>query len=63
MDAGVPTADVVKEITLCADPDPAGLAAARAAAERFAAEGREAFIARPNQEGVDFNDFLMRGVA
>ena len=54
---------VVKEITLCADPDPAGRAAAKAAAERFAHEGRKAFIARPSDEGLDFNDYLMRGVA
>ena len=54
--------DVVREVTICADADPAGRAAAKAAAERFAGEGRKAYIARPNEEGADFNDFLMRGM-
>jgi putative DNA primase/helicase len=43
--------------TIAADPDPAGIAAAVAAAERWYAQGRDVRIARPSS-GLDFNDLL-----
>lgn len=51
----------VREVTILADGDEAGERAARAAAERWAREGRRVRIARPPR-GADFND-LLRGRA
>jgi hypothetical protein len=45
-------------LTVFADADDAGLAAARRCAERWADAGREAHIAAP--PGGDFNDILKR---
>ncbi len=49
--------EIVREVTIAADPDPVGLIAARAAARRWQAEGRLVTIARPPL-GRDFNDLL-----
>jgi phage/plasmid primase-like uncharacterized protein len=46
-------------VTIAADPDPVGLAAAHAAAQRWHDEGRSVRIASPPR-GFDFND-LLRG--
>ena len=47
--------DHVVEVIIAADPDPVGIMAARAAARRWLAEGRQVSIARPPL-GLDFND-------
>ena len=54
--------EIVKSITILADRDPAGEAAALHAAARWKAEGRRVRIARP-PHGQDFNDVLLRGAA
>lgn len=43
---------------IAADPDPAGRAAAQAAAGRWLAEGRRVRVATPDRPGQDFNDLL-----
>ena len=45
----------IRNVIIAADPDPAGILAARAAARRWLAEGRGVSIARPPL-GLDFND-------
>jgi phage/plasmid primase-like uncharacterized protein len=47
----------INTVIIAADADPAGEAAAQAAAARLAAEGRDVRIARP-RTGTDFNDVL-----
>ena len=49
----------VREIVICADADPPGEMAARQAAQRLIAQGREVKIARPQQDGADFNDLRL----
>jgi hypothetical protein len=49
--------EFVREVTIAADPDPAGLINARVAMRRWLAEGRSVTIARPPL-GSDFNDLL-----
>ena len=53
--------NVVKSVIIGADADPAGESAARAAAERFASQGREVRIIRPLSPHKDFNAELMAG--
>lgn len=48
----------VRDVTVLADGDDAGEAAAQACASRWATEGRRVRIARPPR-GLDFNDLLM----
>jgi hypothetical protein len=48
----------IREVIVLADADPSGEKAARAAAERWAREGRRVRIARPPR-GLDFNDVLL----
>jgi putative DNA primase/helicase len=48
----------VRAVVIAADPDPAGEAAARDAALRWSREGRRVRIARPDQDGADFNDLI-----
>jgi putative DNA primase/helicase len=48
----------VRSVMIAADPDPPGMKAANAAAERWRAEGRSVHIATPNKPGRDFNDLL-----
>lgn len=55
--AGFPVLNGIEALTVFADADEAGQKAARSAAERYAAAGREAFVQTP-PEG-DFNDILM----
>lgn len=55
--AAVVLPDCVLRVTICADGDPPGEAAALTLASRLAAEGREARIARP-PAGCDFLDVL-----
>ncbi len=52
----------IRRILILADHDAsgAGLRAAETAARRLRSEGREVVIARPPQEGDDFNDLLLR---
>jgi putative DNA primase/helicase len=50
--------DVVREVIICADADPAGEKAALATAKRLITEGREVRIARPGKAG-DFNDLRL----
>ncbi|MEI8152772.1 MAG: toprim domain-containing protein [Hyphomicrobiales bacterium] len=47
----------IQIVTILADGDEAGEAAARAAADRWSREGRRVRIARPRL-GADFNDLL-----
>lgn len=49
----------VRSVVIAADPDDPGERAARAAALRWQAEGRNVRIARPSRNGHDFNDLLM----
>lgn len=46
-------------VVIAADPDPAGLDAACAAATRWLAEGRRVRVATPDRPGQDFNDLLL----
>ncbi|MFT8243958.1 toprim domain-containing protein [Roseomonas sp. BN140053] len=48
----------VRSVVVAADPDPAGQDAARAAWNRWTAEGRKVRIATPQRAGADFNDIL-----
>jgi len=50
----------IREVTVLADGDEPGRAAARAAALRWKREGRLVRIAEAG-DGIDFNDLLMRG--
>ncbi|WGF90084.1 toprim domain-containing protein [Marinivivus vitaminiproducens] len=50
----------IRRVTILADGDEAGEAAAQAAAGRWSREGRSVHIARPPR-GRDFNDLLMAG--
>ena len=50
--------DAVQDVTVLADGDEAGEAAARECAWRWKREGRRVRIARPPR-GLDFNDLLM----
>ena len=52
----------VRRVIVAADPDAPGEKAARAAAQRWAAEGRTVRIARPTGRG-DFNDLLQARAA
>jgi phage/plasmid primase-like uncharacterized protein len=58
----LPLPAAVRQITIAADHDAAGLAAAEAAAARWEVEGRGVSIVRPIRVGFDFNDVL-QGVA
>jgi phage/plasmid primase-like uncharacterized protein len=51
--------DCVKTVIIAADNDHTGVEAARAASDRFAAEGRSVSIVRPSLPGADFNDLLL----
>ena len=51
----------VRAVVIAADPDKPGEEAARAAALRWASEGRTVRIARPDAAGRDFNDLLHGG--
>jgi putative DNA primase/helicase len=55
----LPPPPLAAEVTICADHDPVGLAAAYDAAERWHHEGRRVRIARPPRAGCDFNDLLL----
>ncbi len=55
---GIILPDAVREVLICADHDPPGLKAARAAAERLTRLGKQVKIAIPPQVGTDFNDML-----
>ena len=54
----LPPLPVARLVILCADADPAGIAAAEAAAERFEREGRRCSIIAPETAGQDWNDVL-----
>ncbi len=58
----LPPLPLASVITITADNDPTGLAAARDAAERWTREGRRVRIALP-PEGRDFNDLLRGAVS
>ncbi|MCW8308396.1 toprim domain-containing protein [Acidiphilium sp. PA] len=51
--------DLVRRVTIAADPDGPGLRAAEAAARRWKRQGREVRIIKPQTAGTDFNDVLM----
>lgn len=53
----IPPLPLAAKVTIFADADPGGEAAARDLAERLTAEGRQVSIARP-PVGKDFNDTL-----
>ena len=53
----LPPLPLAAVVTIAADPDPVGMRAAMAAAERWHAEGRQVRVARP-PAGSDFNDLL-----
>ena len=52
--------EIVRQVVLAVDPDPVGLMAARCAARRWLAEGRQVSFARPPL-GLDFNDLARSG--
>ena len=54
----LPPLPLAGRVIICADNDPAGLAAADKAAIRFTQEGRSVRMAVPNATGADFNDVL-----
>jgi putative DNA primase/helicase len=56
--AAVILPDAIREVIICADNEPTGIAAAREAARRFIAEGRQAQIVIPPDGCKDFNDYL-----
>jgi phage/plasmid primase-like uncharacterized protein len=58
----LPPLPLTAEIVIAADPDPAGLRAAYAAAEQWSLEGRRVRVAIP-PPNMDFNDILQRGAA
>jgi putative DNA primase/helicase len=51
----------VRTVTVCADNDPPGLAAAEAAARRWRQEGRSVRIVRASAEGADAADVIAAG--
>jgi hypothetical protein len=53
----------IRFVTIAADHDAPGLAAAQALAGRLEAEGRRVLVIRPKHEGQDFNDVLMAKAA
>jgi putative DNA primase/helicase len=55
----LPPLPLARQVTICADHDPAGVAAAHAAAERWHREGRQVRIAMPPEPGTDFNDLAL----
>ncbi|MCB2055546.1 MAG: toprim domain-containing protein [Geminicoccaceae bacterium] len=57
--AGLPVLHGIGALTIAADHDPAGVAAARSCADRWAAAGRDVRIWLAPQEGVDFADFAV----
>ena len=52
----LPPLPLAAQLTVCADHDPVGLAAARDAAARWHREGRRVRLAVPPAPGTDFND-------
>ncbi|WP_310496829.1 toprim domain-containing protein [Sandarakinorhabdus sp.] len=54
----VPVLHGVERLTIYADNDPPGLAAAREAASRWRVAGRQCGIETPSHEGADFNDLF-----
>ncbi len=54
--AALPVLSGIESLLIGADNDPAGIAAAEACAERWAAAGREARIALPPGQKTDMND-------
>src|SRR3954451_12686728 len=54
---------VVRSVVIAVDADDAGRKAARAAARRWRAEGREVRFAVPSRPGADFADLLREGAA
>ncbi len=58
MAAGLILPEMVRTITVAADPDEPGRRAARDASARWRAEGRTVRIAMPDKAGEDFNDLL-----
>ncbi len=58
----MPLPSIVSRVIIAADNDAAGEQAARRAAERFASEGRQVRIMRPDRAYKDWNDQL-RGIA
>lgn len=56
--ADFPVLAGVECLTIAADHDPAGIAAANACAARWAAAGREVFVVMPPEAGADINDVV-----
>lgn len=56
--AGFPVLTGVRSLTVFADHDRAGIAAANAVAERWHAAGREVTLAMPAEPGRDFADYV-----
>ncbi|HUO04414.1 MAG TPA: toprim domain-containing protein [Candidatus Binataceae bacterium] len=57
----VELSDFVREVIIAADNDPAGIEAARAAAERYRARKLKVEILAPALQGADFNDLAREG--
>jgi putative DNA primase/helicase len=55
----LPPLPAAATVTIVADNDPVGLAAARTAARRWKAEGRDARIAIPPPPFLDWNDAVL----
>lgn len=55
----LPPLPLAAAVTICADHDPVGIAAAQDAAERWHREGRRVRIAVPPEPGTDFNDLSL----
>jgi putative DNA primase/helicase len=62
MAAGLILPEMVRTVTIAADPDAPGRRAARDAAARWRAEGRTVRIATPDKAGADFNDLLRQRI-
>ncbi len=54
----LPVLPGIESLWIAVDHDPAGLQAARAAAQRWQASGREAFLITPSAPRADLNDLL-----
>lgn len=61
--AGLPVLDGIECLTIGADNDAAGIAAAQKLGRRWADAGRTVSIVRPARAGLDLNDVIARGVA
>ncbi len=58
----IPASDSVKDVTIMADNDDAGIEAANYLSSRLIYAGYKVYITTPSQTGWDFNDLLCEGI-